>query len=76
MEKSSSSICRGVHMTALRTDKFKFGLLSLSFILPLTAENASAANLAARVRFATYRSSATGSTPLPLRRAAAKRAKR
>ena len=49
MEKSSSSICRGVHMTALRTDKFKFGLLSLSFILPLTAENASAANLAARV---------------------------
>lgn len=49
MEKSSSYIRRGVHLTALRTDKFKFGLLSLSFLLPLTAENASAVNLAARV---------------------------
>ena len=49
MEKTGSYIRRGVHLTALRTDKFKFGLLSLSFLLPLTAENASAVNLAARV---------------------------
>ena len=45
MEKNGSYIRRGVHLTALRTDKFKFGLLSLSFLLPLTAENASAVNL-------------------------------
>ena len=50
MEKTGSYIRRGVHLTALRTDKFKFGLLSLSFLLPLTAENASAVNLAARWR--------------------------
>ena len=73
MEKTGSYIRRGVHLTALRTDKFKFGLLSLSFLLPLTAENASAVNLAARV---INRGCETGSIPLRSRPAAARRAKR
>ena len=49
MKKTRISLYRGVEMTALTTDKFKFNTLSLSFIMPLTRENASYAGLAARV---------------------------